>query len=358
MKDLETMRKFLDEYREYVVRVLEPTQQEIKSIFSRWKEPGYWGKYAKRSKLPDPSPAQRVHTRIKRPESMMDKILRKPSSFPTGLVPESFQKMNDAVGVRVIVYFLSQLPLIDLELRNSDFFEISRDAPPIAYLGESITKRLALIGLKREDKDSGYASIHYILRLRDSVVPLNNRPWFELQVRTLVEDIWGEIEHILGYKPNKRTSFAVRKQFQIISSELMAIDEHFNFLYEELSRFQEEGTYKDSDPLNAENLPSVLDDVGLGCAQREIDGLLKLLASRGVQKAGSFLFLATPKRLETIKNTYRSELGTPPTNFEIVANLANLVGCSQEDEEIGRIKAQIAFLQVWDELKQRSSSDP
>jgi len=260
--------------------------------------------------------------------------------------------MRDALGIRIIVYFLTHLPLIDFELRNNQLIEISKEEPPIAYLSEDLTRQLSLSNMERQDKDSGYNSIHYILRLRESNFPIADRPWFELQLRTLTEDTWGEIEHILGYKPDKRTSFAVRKQFQIISKELRAIDEHFNFLYEELYRFQEEVTYKDSDPLNAENLPPVLNEIGLGCAQQEIDGLLKLLNSRGKNSVGSLLKIATPKNLEIIKSTYRSSEGRPPNNFEIVANLANLDGSEKETDVPEKVNAQIAFLNAWEELKQ------
>lgn len=353
MTDSEKLKQFLVDYERYVTDVLEPTAQEIKVLLKQWRQPGYWGKYTKKSRLPDPSPIQRIRVRVKRPESVVDKVMRKPTNFPDGISPQSFNRMTDAIGARTIVYFMSQLPLIDRELRSMGQIEISADDPPVAYLNEDLTKHYALTHIKRLDKESGYASIHYMLRLRESAVTHEKRPWFELQVRTLAEDVWAEIEHILGYKPDKRTSFAVRKQFQILSKELAAIDEHFNFLYEELLRFQEEVTFKDSDPLNAENLPPVLSEVGISCAQQEISGLLKLLFSRGVTTVGIFRKLATPKRLEMIRNTYRSDKGRVPTNFEVIASLANLSGVEEgyEEEELKLIRAQIAYLDAWDMLK-------
>lgn len=174
-------------------------------------------------------------------------------------------------------------------------------------------------------------------------------------MRTLTEHTWGEIEHILGYKPNKRTSFAVKKQFQIISKLLEAIDEHFNFLFEELLRFQIEVEFEETDPLNAENLPAVLSDLGLGCAQREIDGLLKLLVSRGVVNVRDLRGLATERTREIIWSTYYAHKGQPPNNFEVVASLAAILGCDDESEKAQRVKAQIEFLNVWEELKQAGS---
>lgn len=349
MVDSDVMRKFLEDYKEYIEEVLEPTKREVKDIFLQWKDSNYWSKYTERTRMPSPSPIQRFRTRIKRPESVVDKIFRKPESFPDGIVSESFRKMNDALGARIIVYFLAQLPLIDKELRSSGQFDVVEE---VAYLTPDMLQRLGLISLNQREKDSGYISIHYILRLKDTSVPVHKRPLFELQVRTLAEDIWGEIEHVLGYKPDKRTSFAVKKQFQIISHLLMAIDENFNFLYEELSRFQEEVNVKDTDPLNAENLPPTLNEIGIGCAQKEIDGLLKLLVSRGIATVGQLLSVATSRRLEIIRNIYRAEEGRAPTNFEVVASLATLLGADTEEEAIERIRANISFLRVWQEMKE------
>ena len=173
----------------------------------------------------------------------------------------------------------------------------------------------------------------------------------ELQVRTMVEDVWGEIEHILGYKPEKRTSFAVRKQFKILSTLLQSVDEHFNFLFEELSRYQEESAYRDNDLLNAENLPPVLADLGVGCSQREIDGMLKILASRKLVLVADLRRVATLPRIETIKNTIRSEEGRDPKNFEIVATIATTSDMEEESHLVEYVKSQLLFLRAWDGLK-------
>lgn len=351
INETKALKRFLSDYTTYVTQVLRPAQQEIKLTFDKWRDAEYWARYIDKGRVAAPSPIQRIYTRIKRPESMVDKILRKPESFPEGVSSASFRKMDDALGARIVLYFLSGFPLIDKEIRSCGDFEMSRREPPVAYLNTELLNRLGLTHLTREDKESGYASIHYLLRLRNTEMPDDELPWFELQVRTIVEDAWSEIEHILGYKPGKRTSFAVRKQFKIIGAELGAIDEHFTFLQEELSRFQEEGTYVDSDVLNAENLPPLLGELGIGCAQHQINGLLKLLASRGVTLVGDLRKLASVTRLETIRNTYRIEEKRPPKNFEIVTSLVATADVKQQEQLVDRIRAHIAYLRAWEELK-------
>lgn len=345
------LEEFLSEYQTYIESVLRPTQRELQEVFRSWRAPEHWAEYMTTSRQPIPSPVQRAITRIKRPESVVDKILRKSMDYPKGLVPDSFRHMHDAIAGRVIVYFLGNLPLIDREMQQQEHFELSSSLRPIAYLSEELTTRLSLEHLRRDHKTSGYVSIHYVVRLKSSIVPDADRPWFEIQVRTLTEDVWGEIEHVLGYKPQKRTLLAVTRQFQILSALLGTVDEQFNFLFEELSRFQEEASFRDSDPLNAENLPSVLAEGELGCAQKEIDGLLKLLTSRGVNLVGMFRELATPDRIQIIRSTYVTETGRQPVDFEVIATLAALRNLKTKAEEVTAIKQQIAYNLAWSSLQ-------
>jgi putative GTP pyrophosphokinase len=351
MTDSEVLRRFLEEYQNYVKEFLIPAHREIKSILKSWRDPAYWSKYTKASRMPAPSPIQRIRCRIKRPESVVDKILRKPKNYPRGLNKDSFYSMNDTIGARIIVYFLSDLPLIDKEIRENPCIEISPTERPVAYLTQELIDRLSLTHLSKLQKDSGYASIHYTIRIVGGYVSKGKSPWFELQLRTLIEDGWSEIEHILGYKPNKKTTFAVKKQFQIIGTMLTAIDEHFNLIAGELSRFQEENIFDDLSVLNAENLPAVLSLLGIGCAQKEVDGLLKILSSRNLNTVSDLKRIATATNLEIISNTIRNKVARAPINFEIVASLAAITGAHDHTQIIESTKAQIEFLMAWDKLR-------
>jgi len=343
---------FLDEYASYVVEVLQPTQLEIRKMLSAWQEPTYWSKYQRTNHLPIPTPIRAASSRIKRPEQVVDKIFRKPEKFPDGHVPGSFHTMYDTIGVRVVVYFLSHLPLIDRELRNNDRVEIAEIDPPEVYMSAQQARILSLDHIDHKQKESGYRSVHYNVRLKQSDIPVERRPIFELQVRTASMDLWSQLEHHLGYKPLKRTHSAAKKQLRILSQMLGAIDENFNLLYEELSRFQEEHSFAPGDPLTAEKLPAVLAEMGISCAQRDINNILVFLYSRGIEVVQDVWDIATPLRIEIIRNTYLSTLGRLPYNLEIIATLAAMRGAVDETEEIQRIKLQIAYRGAWDNIRQ------
>ncbi len=352
--DAKRLAAFLSAYEQYVKDVLRPTQEDINQLIETWQEPTYWAKYARGKGVPVPTPIRAAFSRIKRPEQVVDKILGKPEQFPAGLRPESFEQMYDTIGLRVIVYFLRHVPLIDRELRGSEMIEISDVERPVAYMGVQEAKILSLDHLDQEQKESGYRSVHYVVRLKKSLVPEDKRPMFELQVRTAAQDLWSTLEHHLGYKPTKRTNSMAKAQLRILSGLLRVVDENFNLLYDELNTFHDDRQYSTTDELNVEILPSVLSEVGLNCNQRDINNILTLLFSRGIDTVGELLELATPSRLQIIRNTYVSVAGRDPSNLEVIATIAAVRGTSNDSEAIRRIKLQIDYLGATDAIRQDS----
>ena len=136
-----------------------------------------------------PFPIRMTMIRIKHPDQVVDKIYRKPELFTKGLSLASLHQMYDVIGARVIVYFSSQLPLIDRELRRSNMIEISEDSPPEAYYDADILNRLGLSHIEQNYKESGYSSIHYKVSFRESSIIEQEWQYFELQVRTLAQDL-------------------------------------------------------------------------------------------------------------------------------------------------------------------------
>jgi ppGpp synthetase/RelA/SpoT-type nucleotidyltranferase len=149
MTPQDQLNTFLNAYAGYVKSSLQPTQEEMREILERWRQPMYWEKYKKTNKIPIPTPIRTVFSRIKRPEQVVDKVLRKSEKFPAGLTPDSLPVMHDALGIRIVVWFLSHLPLVDRELRNSDLFELNEAAPATAYMTAHRANLLSLGHLHR-----------------------------------------------------------------------------------------------------------------------------------------------------------------------------------------------------------------
>jgi len=337
------LNNFLKAYSEYETNILKPTLKEINDCLNDMVKPEFWNKYMTGKGVATPSPIRQIMHRIKQPDKVIEKIFRKPNIFPDKLTPDSVKNMHDTIGVRIIVYFSSQLSLIDRELRNSKFFEIDDSNPPKAYFEPEKLIRLGLSHIDNKQKESGYTSIHYKVRFKGSSVRPSERPIFEIQVRTLAQELWCELEHVLSYKPEMRPNFSAKRRFQILSRDVSVIDEHFNLLYEELIHNQEIVQYKDSDILTFENTPKVLSAIGIQCALIELNPILKTLFSREINTVGKFLEIVTPLRLTTIRNNYISITGHAPNNIELISALSSLDNVESIDEEIERIQAHIHF---------------
>ncbi len=347
--------QFVADYERYVEKVLSVTRDEAQKLFEGWEDPTYWERYSyKDENVAFPTPVQRIQTRIKRLESVVDKIERQREKvFPEGLHEVCLRRMKDTFGVRIVIFFLCHLKTVDKELRRmarTRKIQFARHDRPEAYMPDDMHRRLELDHIERKEKDSGYVSIHYLVRLKESSVPEEDRPWFEIQVRTLAEDTWGEIEHLLGYKPDRGTSLAVQRQFQIISKQLGAVDEHFNFLYEELLRFQKEDVKVDpKDDLNAENLPSVLFPRNLWFSQSEVNGILKILRSHEVHKVKDFVELFD-KTSKSMQEFYHMRDGGPPSTEEYVSTMAYLHKHPEKNYQ-ARIQEWVAITKTWTKIK-------
>lgn len=256
--------EFLRSYEEYVERVLVPTRSELALVFREWTGRAPWVKDQKRL------PIRSEMIRIKQPEAIVDEIVTTPSRFPDGLTSRSLHQINDSLAATVTVHVVQQLSLLDAEIRRGKKFEVSQDQPPIADLPDDLINRLGLADVLSGNGGGRRFGIRYVVRLRDSVLAPELRPWFNLRVRS-----------------SARTEVS------------------------------------DNDQLNAENLPTVLAESGLKVNRKEIDHILKLARSRGFD-AGALRKLISPGRLDRARRIFRTDPGRSATVSELLAILTLL----------------------------------
>lgn len=142
-----------------------------------------------------------VRWRVKSADHLLEKIVRKKSDGSEKYV--NIDKNNykeiitDLVGIRALHLFKDECFVIDEQLRKT--WETAET--PIAYFREgdheNIRKAFEERGFKTEDHKAGYRSVHYVL-------PSNltqQKIFVEVQVRTIFEEGWSEIDHRVRY-PN------------------------------------------------------------------------------------------------------------------------------------------------------------
>lgn len=142
-----------------------------------------------------------VRWRVKDPEHLMEKIIRKNIKKNDEEIPEKYKKINkdnyhevvtDLVGIRAIHLFKDEYLNIDEYLREL----WDPEETPIIYIRSGDDDRLRS-GFDVKPHPAGYRSIHYVFQSR----PSKKTIFTEIQVRTIFEEGWSEIDHKVRY-PN------------------------------------------------------------------------------------------------------------------------------------------------------------
>ncbi len=67
------------------------------------------------------------------------------------------------------------------------------------------------LGINVQVKESFYTSVHYLVRPRP-----DSDLCCEIQVRTLFEEIWGEVDHAINY-PDPSSNLSCREQLRVLA---------------------------------------------------------------------------------------------------------------------------------------------
>jgi ppGpp synthetase/RelA/SpoT-type nucleotidyltranferase len=155
-----------------------------------------------------------VKTRIKTAPSVLEKIVRKKYEC-------SLNSVRDLIGIRIILLYPS---LIDdvVELCKKEFSVI-----------EFVDKRPGA-----DSEQFGYSSVHLVCQLagtpRGSLTEHARfaEIHFEVQIRTILQEAWAEIEHRLVYKSEIQAPSEIKRLIKRLSSSLEIADEQFQEIYE------------------------------------------------------------------------------------------------------------------------------
>lgn len=174
--------------------------------------------HAELSEILAAAPGLKIHSvelRLKSRESVAQKLARPDRDYA------DLWDLTDLIGLRVITYFEDAVDRVG-EL-------VERRLP--VDLSHSIDKR------RRDVGAFGYRSLHYVCRLEAGVGPgdgpgdgddgLPPHARCEVQVRTVLEHAWAEIEHDLGYKATEAMPAAVRRRLHRLAGLLELADQEF-----------------------------------------------------------------------------------------------------------------------------------
>ncbi|MBO6132164.1 MAG: tetratricopeptide repeat protein [Treponema sp.] len=168
-------------------------------------------------------------TRIKSFTSYYKKILRqKPKEAAES---KSLVTLTDMIGIRVICAFLEDLDIVEQQL--------------VTYFN---VKEIERKGAQQSFREFGYESVHVLIAIPEDCKPkkeldppLPDEVVCEIQIRTILQDAWAEVEHELIYKSEFNPfDKPLRRKLASINASLTLADTIFQEIRDYQNRLQSE----------------------------------------------------------------------------------------------------------------------
>ena len=152
-----------------------------------------------------------IESRIKTEESLAGKLERKGNKY------KSLADITDILGVRLITYYIDDVDKVATAIER--LFDVDWE--------NSIDKR------KLHDIDSfGYLSLHY-------VCTAEGFPYrFEIQMRTVLQHAWANLDHDTGYKSGVEIPKRYMRSMSRLAGMLELIDEEFSKIRSEITDYR------------------------------------------------------------------------------------------------------------------------
>lgn len=164
------------------------------------------------------------------------------------------EQIKDLAGIRIITYVEDEVKIVCKILE--EIFNIDKE--------HSLDKSKEL-GIDKV----GYKSVHYVAslkldRLKLPEYKIFEKKCFEIQVRTILQHAWAEIEHDRNYKFSGKLPDEISRRFKLLAGSLEMSDREFNNISKEIdiiSKKVEIGTKKGKleFPLNSTSLKQYIE---------------------------------------------------------------------------------------------------
>lgn len=152
-----------------------------------------------------------IESRVKSEDSLAGKLELKGSKY------KSLADITDILGLRVITFYFDDVDIVASAVER--LFEVDWE--------NSVDKR------RLHEVDSfGYQSLHYICRVPD--MPYR----FEIQMRTLLQHAWSNMNHDTGYKSGVEIPREYIRNLNRLAGMLELVDEQFSRIRSELTDYR------------------------------------------------------------------------------------------------------------------------
>ncbi|WP_219838220.1 GTP pyrophosphokinase family protein [Paenibacillus sp. R14(2021)] len=165
------------------------------------------------------NPIEHVKTRIKSPESIVEKLQRKGVEVSK---ENAAAHIRDIAGVRVICSFTTDV------YRVYDMIRSQGDV-----------KVLEVKDYIKEPKPNGYQSLHLIISIPIFLSDRTEHVNVEIQLRTIAMDFWASLEHKIYYQFHDDMPASIREQLKATADMIGMLDRRMLGLKEEVQKFSD-----------------------------------------------------------------------------------------------------------------------
>ncbi|OSM01645.1 GTP pyrophosphokinase [Magnetofaba australis] len=163
-----------------------------------------------------------VTGRVKSRDSLRRKLLSGPPYT-------RLEEVKDLVGIRIVTFFQSEVDQVADQIRK----EFQIDEAFIFDRGEAL-----------DPERWGYGARHYIASMLESRLRLIEYKRFvgcqaEIQVRSLLQHSWAEIEAVMGYTTRESFPRERRRQFARVAGLLELADQEYNEIHQFLKPYEQ-----------------------------------------------------------------------------------------------------------------------
>lgn len=160
------------------------------------------------------NPIHHMESRIKRPESVAQKLARK--GLPM-TVQAAEENLHDIAGIRVVCAYLDDVYTIAGLLAGQDDLKILQTRDYI-----------------QKPKPNGYRSLHLIVEVPVYLSDGKRNVPVEVQIRTIAMDFWASLEHQLRYKRSVSAPEELNHQLMEAAEKIAALDSDMQHIHNQM----------------------------------------------------------------------------------------------------------------------------
>lgn len=169
--------------------------------------------------LHDYNPIEHTKTRLKSPESILNKISRKGCDISLGSIREN---IKDIAGLRITCSFVTDIYRISDMLRKQSDLRILEVKDYILH-----------------PKPNGYQSLHLLVQVPVYMSDRKEDVYVEVQIRTIAMDFWASLEHKIFYKYNEAVPPRLLQELKEAADSAAALDKRMERLHKEIEEIKE-----------------------------------------------------------------------------------------------------------------------